>query len=228
MTTIFIIGNIASGKSCACSYLERRGAQRIDLDELAKSLYQPGSQLVADIVDEFGWGVLDSEGGIDRAALARCAFASPEATQRLDDIVHPELMRQLGLRLVPANCCSTMVPAYPLTVVEVSAPRGFTEAFALGELTVAITAPLEVRRERAIARGMAADDFERRAEVQPTEDAIRAMADVVIDNAAGDDSLFSQLDAIVANLGVSGLRPASPKGPTTAQDDPMREEPAYE
>lgn len=208
MTTIFIIGNIASGKSCACAYLERQGAYRIDLDQLAKSLYQPGSQLVADIAEEFGWGVLDSAGGIDRAVLARCAFASPEATRRLDDIVHPELMRQLGLRLVPANCCSTMVPAHPLTVVEVSAPRGFTDAFALGELTVAITAPLEVRRDRAIARGMSADDFERRAEVQPTEQAICAMADVVIDNAAGDDSLFARLDAIVAGLGVFGLKPA--------------------
>ncbi len=202
MFTIFLIGNIASGKSCASRYLERRGALRIDLDELAKGLYQPGSAIVDDIAAEFGWDVLDADGGIDRARLARRAFASPADAERLNAIVHPVLLEQLGNRLVPANCCSVMVPAHDLAVVEVSAPAGFTDAFALADEVVAVTAPVEVRRRRAIARGMDPADFDARAECQPSEEEIRSMATAVIDNAAGDDGLFEALDALLAADGV--------------------------
>ena len=167
MITLFLIGNIASGKSTAARYLERRGALRIDLDELAKALYQPGSAVVDEIAAEFGWDVVNANGGIDRAVLADRAFATPEDTARLNAIVHPVVLEQLGLRLLPANCCSVMVPEHPFAVVEVSAPEGFEDAFALADEVVAITAPLEARRVRAIERGMDADDFDRRAECQP-------------------------------------------------------------
>lgn len=210
MFTLFLIGNIASGKSFAARELERRGARRIDLDELAKGLYVPGSLLVTEIAETFGHDVLDADGAVRRAVLASRAFASPEETARLDALVRPALMEQLGHRLLPANCCSVTVPAHPLTVVEVSAPRGFEEAFGLADGVVAITAPLDVRRERAIARGMRADDFDRRAEVQPSENEIAAMADAVIDNTAADDSLMRELDAYLAAHGVELPSPAAP------------------
>ncbi len=202
MITFFLIGNIASGKSTAARYLERRGAMRIDLDQLAKDLYQPGSAVVDAIAQEFGWDVLDATGGIDRAILARRAFDTPEDAARLNAIVHPILLEQLGLRLLPANCCSVMVPEHQLAVVEISAPAGFTDAFALADEIVAVTAPLAVRRLRAVERGMDVDDFDRRAECQPTEEDLIAMATCVIDNARADDSTFRELDALVDRCGL--------------------------
>lgn len=203
MITLFLIGNIASGKSTAARYLERRGALRIDLDELAKDLYQPCSAVVDEIAAEFGWDVVNANGGIDRAVLADRAFATPEDTARLNAIVHPVVLEQLGLRLLPANCCSVMVPEHRLAVVEVSAPEGFEDAFALADEVVAITAPLEVRRVRAIERGMDADDFDRRAECQPSDERLLALATRAIDNSAADDSLFDSLDALLEELGVA-------------------------
>lgn len=203
MITLFLIGNIASGKSTAARYLERRGALRIDLDELAKALYQPGSAVVDEIAAEFGWDVVNANGGIDRAVLADRAFATPEDTARLNAIVHPVVLEQLGLRLLPANCCSVMVPEHPFAVVEVSAPEGFEDAFALADEVVAITAPLEARRLRAIERGMDADDFDRRAECQPSDERLLALATRSIDNSAADDSLLDSLDALLEELGVA-------------------------
>lgn len=203
MITLFLIGNIASGKSTAARYLERRGALRIDLDELAKDLYQPGSAVVDEIAAEFGWDVVNANGGIDRAVLADRAFATPEDTARLNAIAHPVVLEQLGLRLLPANCCSVMVPEHPFAVVEVSAPEGFEDAFALADEVVAITAPLEARRVRAIERGMDADDFDRRAECQPSDERLLALATRSIDNSAVDDSLFDSLDALLEELGVA-------------------------
>ena len=64
MFTLFLLGNIASGKSYAARYLERAGGLRIDLDQMAKDLYQPGSAVVDDIADAFGWDILDETGAI--------------------------------------------------------------------------------------------------------------------------------------------------------------------
>ncbi len=202
MYTAFVIGNIASGKSFATRYLEGRGALRIDLDELAKELYVPGSDLVASIAEEFGWDVLDAEGGIRRDVLASRAFASPECSQRLNEIVHPELIHQLGLRLLPAQCCSVMVPEHELAVVEISVAASVRDAFGLADEVIAISAPCALRRQRAIARGMSGDDFDARAECQPTEDELCAMATYVIDNDGDEDALARRIDAWLSLRGL--------------------------
>lgn len=201
----FVIGNLASGKSTASRYLSSRGARHIDLDRMAKELYVPGSDLTQAIADEFGWDVLDEYGDIRTSVLAERAFATPETTHILNDLVHPVLIEQLSTLLLPIQCCSTLVLSFPLTVVEVSAPAAFSDAFGLADEVIAVSAPLEVRRERAIARGMSVVDFDARASVQPSEDEIIAMADHCIDNTRGDDSLFDALDAWVRLRGIEGL-----------------------
>lgn len=201
MFTVFVLGNIASGKSTACRYFESRGAMLIDLDELAKSLYVPGSDIVNALADEFGWDILDEEGAIRRSILASRAFASPDSVARLNGIVHPVLIEQLSLRILDPVCCTVSSPRYPFAVVEVSAPTGFEDAFGLADEILVISAPLSVRRERAIQRGMVPSDFDARSACQPDESALCDLATTVIDNAAGDNSLFDQLDAWLARHG---------------------------
>lgn len=193
MYTVFVLGNIASGKSTACRYLASLGGYPIDLDELAKSLYVPGSELVLRIACEFGIDVLDAQGCIRRDVLAKRAFATPEATERLNGLVHPCVIEQLAKRLLGPCCCTVSSLKNPFAVVEVSAPRGFEDAFGLADEVIAITAPLDARRERAIGRGMDGDDFDARAERQPSEEELCAMASLVIDNTQADDALFETL-----------------------------------
>lgn len=114
MFTVFVLGNIASGKSTACRYLESHGAMLIDLDELAKSLYVPGSDIVNALAEEFGWDILDEEGGIRRSILASRAFASPDSVARLNGLVHPVLIEQLSLRILDPVCCTVSSPVIPL------------------------------------------------------------------------------------------------------------------
>lgn len=203
--TAFIIGNIASGKSFACRHLASRGAWHIDLDQMAKDLYVPGSSVVMEIADAFGFDVLDPEGGIDRKVLAARAFATPEDTALLDAIVHPVLKEQVAKIIVPPACCCAVTPDYQAIVIEVSAPRDFTDMFPLADDVIAITAPYEVRRERAFARGMTYEDFDARAACQPSEAELCSWASLVIDNSAADDTLAQQLDAWLAG-GVSPVR----------------------
>ena len=205
MYTVFVIGNLASGKSTASRYLAAHGGRHIDLDELAKSLYRPGSPLVEALVDAFGEQVLDLDGGIDTKALALSAFATPEATATLNSIVHPAVLQALADQLVePCGCCLTE-PRVLFTVVEVSVAQSFTDAFPLADEIIAITAPYEVREQRAVERGMTASDFERRAAAQPSETELCALASLVIDNSVANDDLFHALDAWLTGHGFSGV-----------------------
>lgn len=214
MFTVFVLGNIASGKSTACRYLESRGALLIDLDVLAKSLYVPGSDIVNALAEEFGWDILDEEGGVRRNILASRAFVSPDTVTRLNSIVHPVLIEQLSLRILDPVCCTVSSLRYPFAAVEVSAPTGFEDAFGLADEIMVVSAPLTVRRERAIRRGMEPSDFDARSACQPDESSLCRLATTVIDNAAGDSSLFEQLDAWLARHGL--MDDATDKGATDA------------
>lgn len=209
MFTVFVIGNIASGKSTAARYLAQQGGRLIDLDQLAKDLYQPGSDVVDELCEAFGREVLDEDGGINTKALAQVAFATPESVATLNGIVHPRVLQQLGDLLVPPYCCTAAEPTNPFTVVEISVAADFVQAFPLADEIIAITAPLDIRRDRAIARGMTGDDFDQRAAAQPTEDELCAMASYIIDNTLADDSLFIALDEWLAQRGFADRVDAS-------------------
>lgn len=202
MLTFFVIGNIASGKSCASRYLESRGGFRIDLDQLAKELYAPGSSVVDEIADAFGSDVLDPSGGIDTRRLSDRAFSCPENVERLNSIVYPVLLERLGNLLVEPVACSPVRSNAAFNVVEISVAASFTQAFPLADEIIAITAPVEVRRARAIDRGMTGDEFDRRAALQPSEEEICSLASCVIDNTECDDSLFEGLEAFLERHGI--------------------------
>ena len=201
MFTLFVIGNLASGKSTAARYLASRGARRIDLDQLAKDLYVPGSDVVAALADAFGSDILDENGAVRTRVLAERAFATPEQTHTLNDIVLPLVYERLNNMLLPCACMATERSLPALTVVEVSLAREFSYAFPLADEIMAITAPLEVRIARAVERGMSEDDAENRAALQPSEEEPCGLANTVIDNTAGDDSLFLALDEWLAHHG---------------------------
>lgn len=201
MFTAFVIGNLASGKSTATRYLASRGARRIDLDQLAKDLYVPGSEIVESLVDAFGADILDEGGYIRTKVLAERAFAIHESAHQLNSIVLPVVYDRLNNLLLPSTC-TVEDDASTFTVVEVSLAQEFTYAFNLADEIIAITAPADIRRMRAIERGMSAEDFDARAALQPSEDELCSLASLVIDNAAGDDSLFAALDAWMADKGL--------------------------
>ena len=201
MFTAFVIGNLASGKSTATRYLASRGARRIDLDQLAKDLYVPGSEIVESLVDAFGAEILDEGGYIRARVLAERAFATPESAHQLNSIVLPVVYDRLNNLLLPSTC-TVEDDGATFTVVEVSLAQEFTYAFNLADEIIAITAPADIRRMRAIERGMGAEDFEARSALQPSEEELCSLASLVIDNTAGDDSLFAALDVWMADKGL--------------------------
>lgn len=94
MHTTFLAGGIASGKSTVARMLHERGAWLCDLDQVSRDVLESGGPVLAQIASEFGDDLIDPETGeLDRLGLAVRAFASPEATERLEAIEMPAIPR---------------------------------------------------------------------------------------------------------------------------------------
>lgn len=191
--TVFLAGGIASGKSSVARELERRGAWMIDLDQVSRAVLEPGSECLAEIASEFGDDLVDAQTGeLDRGLLARRAFADEESSRLLEQIEMPYIRRML-VRMLEGEGCVVTKPA--VCVVEVPLLDRLEPMFDLADEIVCVTCPVEVRRVRAIGRGMDGADFDRRAANQPSEGYLRAHADTVIDNAGGPSTLMDAVDA---------------------------------
>lgn len=192
MYTVFLAGGIASGKSSVARALERRGAWRIDLDQLSRAVLEPGSECVDEVAAAFGDDLVDTcTGALDRGALARRAFADAESTARLEAIELPYIRRMLVRMLEGEGCCQ----ANPrVCVVEVPLLDRMEPMLNLADEVLVVDCPLEVRRVRAQGRGMDVADFDRRAVLQPSDEYLREHATTILDNSGGPSDLAARVD----------------------------------
>jgi dephospho-CoA kinase len=97
MLRVGLTGGLGSGKSTAARMFAAFGAHVLQSDAIGRELMEPGHSVYAAIVDQFGRDVLQPDGRLDRAALARIAFDDGRV-EELNAIVHPAVIaRQADL-----------------------------------------------------------------------------------------------------------------------------------
>ena len=139
MKRCVLIGGIGSGKSTVSRMLQEHGAACVDLDDCGHEvLLNP--TVISMLTETFGEDILDAQGQIDHAALAQKAFATPQATVRLNAITQPRLLRIAQKRLddLEADGCA-------IAFVEISAYDGpdgtFAPLFRTDDAVISVTAP---------------------------------------------------------------------------------------
>lgn len=194
MDTYVLIGGIGSGKSTVGRLLSEYGAARIDLDVVGKSILDL-PEVDAELKEVFGDEICAADGTLDRRALARVAFATPESQQQLEAITHPALARlaqeELDAR-AEAGCA--------VAIVEASAFRGRDGVFdwLIDESRgiIAVIADEQIRFERAVAAGFAERDVRARMQRQATDDQRVAWADYIIENNGSLEDLQDATQAL--------------------------------
>jgi len=204
-----LTGGIGAGKSTVASLLGERGAFVIDVDAIGRSILERGAKAYSDVVAAFGRGILDDAGRIDRAALATIVFADVAELDRLTAISHPAINARLSDLLddLPADSIVVLDIA-----VLVESDLGRADPRHSYQLVVTVEAPEAERIDRAVRRGMSADDARRRARQQRSDAERREVADFVIVNEGPPAGLATAVDGLWQDLcsrtpGGSGLAP---------------------
>ena len=88
-----ITGGFGSGKTAVARIFSSFGAKLINADKIAHRVINPGSKAYKKIVATFGRGILKQDREVDRQKLAGIVFNNKNSLKRLNNIVHPEVIR---------------------------------------------------------------------------------------------------------------------------------------
>ncbi len=143
-----LTGGMGAGKLTALAALEQLGAAVLSTDAVVHELYAGDERLRNAVVER--WGAEVAPGGVvDRAAIARRAFADERERRWLEALLWPLVGERVGAWLMQVQA---QRPAPRAAAVEV--PLLFEAGMeGLYDATIAVLAPEELRRERAAARG---------------------------------------------------------------------------
>ncbi|HEX6255111.1 MAG TPA: dephospho-CoA kinase [Euzebyales bacterium] len=194
MFLIGLTGGIASGKSAVAERFSKFGAEIIDADEIARDVTKPGTQAHHEIVEHFGYEILDDDGFIDRARLGAIVFADERQRSVLNEITHPPILAEIADRLellVAFDGC--VVLDVPL-LVETDAERRY-------DAIVVVATREETQVSRLVRdRGMSEHEARQRVRAQAPLDAKLARATHVLWNEGSLDELAARADEVAEAL----------------------------
>lgn len=187
MKLFALTGGIGSGKSSVASRLEARGAVIVDSDKIVHDLQQPGTSVVAQMVERFGPSIVDEHGALIRAAVASIVFNDAEALKALNKIVHPAVRDETD-RQTRAAADRTVVQDIPLLVETIKGRPAYSGI-------IVVDVDPELATARLVAhRGFSEVDARARIAKQAGRDDRLAIAGHVVDNSGTE----ADLDAAVA------------------------------
>ena len=199
MLLIGLTGGIGSGKSTVSACLAAKGAVIIDADAITRELQQPGTEVLAAMVERFGEQILTPDGALDRPAMADLVFNDPAALKDLGAIVHPAVGVEIARRLeAELDTDHLVVLDVPLLV-----ESGRDDMAAL----VVVDVDPEVAVVRLVEhRGMREADVRARMARQVSREERLAKADLVIDNSGTPADLERRIDELWPRLLALGDR----------------------
>ena len=191
MLIVALTGGIGSGKSTVGEIFANLGALVVDSDQLARDVLVRGSEGFDQAVAEFGDEILKN-GDIDRASLGEIVFNDRAKLAKLESITHPLIRKAFKNFVDQAPADSIVINQIPL-LVESKSNYTF-------DAVITVSAPIEIRKQRLIKRGISEAEIERRIAAQASDSEREAISDFVIQNTGSSDELTSAVEKIWAKL----------------------------
>ncbi len=184
-----LTGQIGAGKSTAAAILKSFGAVIVDADLIGRRVVEESTELRSKLAEVFGAEIIAEDGTLDRAQVALRAFADEDSRLKLNDIVHPILLRELRQQVEDLRQSHEVVVIDAALLLEWELDRECDEV-------VVITAPEDARMERLAPRGIIRSDALARQNRQLSEDEFAARATHVVCNDRGETELKAALERI--------------------------------
>jgi dephospho-CoA kinase len=199
MLRVGLTGGIATGKTTVAAMLRELGCRILDADKIAHRLIEPGAAAYADVVREFGRGILTSDGHVDRRKLGAIVFANPARLVRLNAIVHPHVREAQNQELAAIE----RTEPHAIAVVEAALliEAGYTKE--LDCLVVTWCSPeqqLTRLMQPGPGRGLTREQARQRIAAQMPVQEKRALADEEVDCSGSLQRTREQVVALFAKL----------------------------
>jgi dephospho-CoA kinase len=200
-----LTGGIASGKSVVGEMFVALGVSLVQADQIAHELMQPGQAVHDEVVRQFGTGILNPDGSVNRPRLAEAAFGNPgvrgsSRVSELNRIVHPAVIRRQDEWMAEVG----QRDPHAITIVEAALilEAGAGNRF---DRLIVVTCREEQRVQRFAERlkidlEAARREVARRMAAQlPDEEKVKA-ADYVVDNSGSLDATRQRVRQIYERL----------------------------
>ncbi len=141
VVAVGLTGGIGAGKSTALGFFAGAGALPLSADEVVHDLYLR-DDVKKTLALQFGSGVLDAEGLVDRRRLAALVQGRRDDLARLEIITHPLVAREIRRFIAEAPVGAVVVCEVPLLF-----ETGWQSLF---DLVVTVEAGADARRGRSV------------------------------------------------------------------------------
>ena len=166
---IGITGGTGAGKTSLLRALEKEGACVLDCDAVYHGMLETDEELRGALRSEFGDVIFRADGSVDVHAIGLIVFQDREKLAALDAIVRAHVPRECARRMAASDKKLIGLDAIKLMECGLGA---------ICDVTVAVTAPEEVRVKRIMARDGITEDYARsRVAAQQSAEYFRARCD---------------------------------------------------
>lgn len=194
MIVIGLTGPSGSGKGSVAQILSEYGIVCIDADSVYHNLITPPSPCLDEIVECFGYGVLNAGGQLDRAALAKMVFGedNKEKLERLNAITHKYVCARIRQIIkyysdIEARACVIDAPLLIESGLDCSC-----------DVVVCVLANKKIRAERIKMRdGISETDAYRRIDSQKPDSYYIEHSDYVIYNDSDMSALKNEVSLLL-------------------------------
>lgn len=202
MLKVGLTGGLASGKSFVGQEFERLGCAVLQADKLGHRILADDPSALRQVVREFGSGVLDASGSIDRKALGAAVFSDKGRLERLNAIVHPRVFERLDRFFLDVQA------GHPDAVAMVEAAVMVESGSYKRYQRLVLTAcPQEMQIERFVLReGATREEAEARISRQMPLEEKRKFADYVIDTSGAKEDTLGQVREVYGKLRAEAAR----------------------
>lgn len=186
---IGITGGTGCGKSTALSAIKELGGKVLDCDKIYHQLLETDEELLSAIDNAFP-GVVES-GILNRKKLGVIVFGDPEALETLNAITHTRVT-QVILKELEEKCDLIAIDAIALFESGLAA---------LCNVTIAITAPEDVRIQRIMARDNIPYDYAKsRIDAQVSQEEFTRRCDYTLYNDGTEDCFKEAMMKLVRTV----------------------------